>query len=150
MHEIEDKYLLGASGPTIKSLNGTRVADSLLRNVPEPATFKIALRMMKYWIKNRGLYGNKLGYLGGVQTAILTARICQLYPCASASTIVIKLFKILLLFVQLGKWGPDQPIKLVDEGSQRKGTSEWKQLDDDIWQAPGLSTCLVGHSSDAT
>jgi hypothetical protein len=140
-----------------RSLNGTRVADSLLANVPRrdsPAErrvdlcflpcrsagavglyilivactlrrdqFKIALRMLKYWTKMRGLYGNKLGYLGGVQIAILTARICQLYPCAAASTIVMKLFKVLLVFAKPpngmpAQWSAEKPIKLCDEQSR--------------------------------
>lgn len=35
----------------------------------------------------RGVYSNKLGYIAGVQLAILIAKICQFYPTAVASTI---------------------------------------------------------------
>lgn len=85
MSSIEDKYLQGAPETTVRSLNGTRVADSILRLVPQHEPFKLALRLIKMWCKNRGLYSNKLGYFGGVQLAILTARICQLYPRAAAA-----------------------------------------------------------------
>ena len=48
---IEDKFLVGASQGTIRSLNGTRVADAILQNIPNMVTFKMALRFIKYWIK---------------------------------------------------------------------------------------------------
>ena len=137
---IEDKFLVGASQGTIRSLNGTRVADAILQNIPNMVTFKIALRFIKYWIKRRGLYGNKLGYLGGVQSAILTARICQLYPCALASTIVSKLFKVLLIWAENQVWGPDNPIKLCDETSKKPpGAAEWELLDKQIWTPKRMS-----------
>ena len=40
------------------------------------------------------MYSNKVGYLGGIAWALMTARICQLYPNALSSTIVVKFFKI--------------------------------------------------------
>lgn len=42
----------------------------------------------------RNIYSNKLGFLGGVSWTIMVARICQVYPNATASTLVIKFFKI--------------------------------------------------------
>jgi poly(A) polymerase Pap1 len=140
MSTIEDKYLLGAPENTVRSLNGTRVADSILRLVPQHEPFKLALRLIKMWCKNRGLYSNKLGYLGGVQLAILTARICQLYPRAAASTIVARFFKVLRIWAELpDKWGPSVPMRLNTEGQEKKTEklgSEWESLDRSIWQPP--------------
>ena len=62
------------------SLNGSRATDEILRLVPDVLTFHAALRCIKLWAKRRGLYNNAMGYLGGVACALLTARICQLYP----------------------------------------------------------------------
>lgn len=47
-----------------------------------------------------------MGYLGGVSWAMLTARICQLYPNALPSTIVTRFFRIYY------KWKWPSPIIL--------------------------------------
>ena len=78
----------------ILSLNGSRTTDEILKLVPNTETFHVALRCMKLWAKRRGIYNNALGYVAGVALALLTARICQLYPNACGSTVVTRLFKI--------------------------------------------------------
>ena len=57
-------------------------------------SFRTALRFLKFWAQRRGIYANKVGYLAGVQLAILTCKICQFYPTALASTVVAKFFKL--------------------------------------------------------
>ena len=152
MTHIDDKYLMGASENTVRSLNGTRVADAILQLVPQHGPFKLALRLIKMWCKNRGLYSNKLGYLGGVQLAILTARICQLYPCAAANTIVAKFFKVLGIWSTVaGKWGPTDPIRLNKEGQEKKTVpgqgTEWEVLDRSIWEPPLQEQTTYGKPS---
>lgn len=44
--------------------------------------FRLALRAVKYWASQRGISSNVMGYLGGVNLAIMVAKICQLYPRA--------------------------------------------------------------------
>lgn len=60
----------------------------------------------------RAIYSNVLGFLGGVAWAMMVARVCQLYPNATASTLVSKFFRI------MGQWSWPQPVLLkpIDDG----------------------------------
>jgi poly(A) polymerase len=78
----------------ILSLNGSRTTDEILRLVPDVATFHTSLRAIKLWAKRRGLYNNAMGYVAGVACALLTARICQLYPRAAAGFVVHRFFHV--------------------------------------------------------
>ncbi|CAG2180870.1 unnamed protein product, partial [Oppiella nova] len=91
---------------SVRSLNGSRVTDDILLLVPNHESFRLALRAVKLWAKKRGIYSNALGYLGGVSWAMLVARTCQLYPRASAATLLQKFF---LVFRQ---WPWPKPVLL--------------------------------------
>lgn len=50
--------------------------------------------VVQMWAKRRGIYSNVMGFLGGVNFAILTTRTCLHYPSACASTIVRNFFRL--------------------------------------------------------
>ncbi|XP_065199596.1 poly(A) polymerase type 3 isoform X1 [Planococcus citri] len=102
----DDMILKNLDQRCVRSLNGCRVTDEILRLVPNVETFRLALRGIKLWAKQHGIYSNVLGYLGGVSWAMLVARTCQLYPNAVASTIIQKFF---LVFSQ---WNWPHPVLL--------------------------------------
>ncbi|KJH46291.1 Poly(A) polymerase central domain protein [Dictyocaulus viviparus] len=104
----DDMLLKNLDDKSVRSLNGCRVADEILRLVPYPETFALCLRAVKLWAKNHGIYSNVLGFLGGVTWAILVARTCQLYPNASPSKLLLKFF---LVFVT---WEWPLPVVLKD------------------------------------
>lgn len=91
----DDNLLKGLDERCVRSLNGSRVTDEILRLVPKIDAFRIALRCIKLWAKRRAIYSNVMGFFGGVAWAILVARVCQLYPNASAGAIVSKFFRIM-------------------------------------------------------
>ncbi|KAI7855639.1 Poly(A) polymerase central domain-containing protein [Circinella umbellata] len=90
----------------VRGLNGSRVANEVLRLVPNVPVFRTALRTVKFWAKRRAIYSNVMGFLGGVAWALLVARICQLYPNACAASIVNRFFRIMY------QWNWPQPVLL--------------------------------------
>eukprot|EP00177_Eucheuma_denticulatum_P007715 GFKZ01014036.1.p1 GENE.GFKZ01014036.1~~GFKZ01014036.1.p1 ORF type:complete len:693 (-),score=114.83 GFKZ01014036.1:99-2177(-) len=91
---LDDTVLRHVDDSTQRSINGVRVTDAILNLVPDITNFRIVLRAIKFWAKKRAIYSNSLGFLGGVAWAILTARVCQLYPNASASHLLSRFFKL--------------------------------------------------------
>ncbi|KAI0092408.1 Poly(A) polymerase central domain-containing protein [Irpex rosettiformis] len=109
----DDSLLRNLDERCVRSLNGSRVTDEILRLVPNVDVFRDALRCIKLWAKRRAIYSNVNGFLGGVAWAMLVARICQLYPNAIAGAIVSRFFIIMY------QWTWPQPVllKQIDEGS---------------------------------
>lgn len=92
MESVDDEMIFLVGEKCMKSMNGIRVADKILRVVPDPQTFRQATRLIKYWAQMRCIYGNSVGYFGGVSWSMAVARVCQLYPNMSAKQIVERFF----------------------------------------------------------
>ena len=90
----ENNILKNCDKESILSLNGSRVTDSILTLVPNIDNFKITLKAIKLWAEVRGLYSNAFGYCGGVAYAILTAKICQLFPNYKPNKLLCMFFQI--------------------------------------------------------
>lgn len=126
---LDDKILIGLDEATEKSLNGPRVTNMIFKLVGEKTfpNFLIVLRCIRKWAKVRGIYGNKLGYLGGINCNIMVAFICQLYPNSSPSTLLFRFFK------HYSTWSWPMPIMLNNIQSNPPGTllSDERQ----VWSA---------------
>ncbi|GHJ88662.1 hypothetical protein NliqN6_5064 [Naganishia liquefaciens] len=102
----DDSVLRGIDEKNARSLNGSRVTDSILSLVPNVERFRETLRAVKLWAKKRAIYSNILGFLGGVQWALLVARACQFYPTATPSVLIGK------VFILFGGWHWPRPVTL--------------------------------------
>ena len=91
---IDLRWLRGLDEQTVRSLNGARVAEWICRLVPNLATYSATLRIVKHWARRRGIYSSILGFLGGVNFAILVGYICQLYVNACPFTLMQKFFAV--------------------------------------------------------
>ncbi|KAE8076646.1 hypothetical protein FH972_015282 [Carpinus fangiana] len=76
-----------------KSLSGVRANKRIVQLVPDLENFQSMLRCVKLWAKRRGVYGNLLGFLGGVHLAILAAFVCQQHPNATLNTLIMNFFQ---------------------------------------------------------
>ena len=77
---LDDRILIGLTPQSTKAANAVRVADLLIKSVPNVAVFRQTLRLVKQWAKSRGIYSLKIGYPSGIGWAILAAKVCQCYP----------------------------------------------------------------------
>ncbi|KAF5181022.1 Poly(A) polymerase [Thalictrum thalictroides] len=115
----QDSVLQGADERTVLSLNGCRSTYQILSLVPNIQNFRTALKCIKLWARRRGVYSNVVGFLGGMDWALLVGRICQLYPNALPSMLVSRFFRVYT------QWRWPNPVMLcaIEEGSL--GLSIW-------------------------
>jgi poly(A) polymerase len=120
---------LAEDAPSLRSLNGVRATHALLRVVPDINTFRKTLRMVKTWARIRGVYGNQLGFFGGISWAILTAKICQDFPSSSAEHTLALFFRVYV------SWQWPAPVRLrgVLLPGMGGGPKQSPILDDMVW-----------------
>ena len=118
----DDAVLQGVDFGTEKSLNGPRVTNLIEQLVPSFTTFRSLLRCVRLWAKRRGLYSNKMGYLGGVNCNILSAFICQMYPNAAVSVLLQKFFSV------LKEWPWPTPLEITPQYDAGLGLERWEPV----------------------
>ena len=122
----DDSVLSGVDVGTEKSLNGPRVTEMVCKLVPNFESseevrkkFLLVVRCVRLWAKTRGLYSNKMGYIGGVNCNLLVTFICQLYPHAAASKLLERFFGI------LKNWNWPTPVMLTPPYDAGLGLEVW-------------------------
>ncbi|CAM9733034.1 unnamed protein product [Chrysoparadoxa australica] len=115
-----DSILSGVDPATEKCVNGPRVTNMIHRLVPNYESFLPVVRCIRLWAKKNGLYGNKMGYFGGVNVNILVAFVSQLYPKASPASLLCKFFKV------MSSWDWPNPIHLTKPIDAGMGLECWQ------------------------
>ena len=103
---IEDSDLIGLDEVEIRSINGARVSQRLLELVPSVDDFRMVLMAVKAWAKNCGVQSNVLGFLGGINWAILVAWICGNKQADFSEPSKL----LYLFFVTFAKWKWPDPV----------------------------------------
>ena len=111
---LDMSYLRGLDEQGVRSMNGPRVAERILKLIPNTQTFRKTLQAIKYWAKQRGVYSNVLGFLGGVNFAIMVAFVCQKYPNACPATLIQRFFNLFLQW----RW----PIPILLSSIEERGS----------------------------
>ena len=107
-YTIDDSDLLGMDEASVRSLNGARVTQLLLELVPDVNTYRVTLSAVKDWATRNGLYSNVMGFFGGINWAILVAKVAQKFPKHPPSS-------LLRIFFQFyATWSWPNPVMLVD------------------------------------
>lgn len=122
---IEDSFLTGMGDESeVRSANGVRVTQFLINYVPYPDRFRLVLCAVKEWAMLNGIYSNVLGFLGGVNWAIMVAYICKEYPYQQPSTLLKTFFKV------YATWNWPEPVILENNneivaGIPAEGMKQW-------------------------
>ena len=127
---LDDETLRDVDEGTLLSLNGPRTTDMIVNCVrgeggnpkERQRTFLKVLRCVRIWAKRRGIYSNKIGYLGGVNWAILVAFVCKIYPNRPASWVLYR------FFWWMKEWKYPLPVQLTtpyDAEIPYKGSKMW-------------------------
>eukprot|EP00768_Dysnectes_brevis_P005357 gnl/Dysnectes_brevis/3837_a4952_951.p1 GENE.gnl/Dysnectes_brevis/3837_a4952_951~~gnl/Dysnectes_brevis/3837_a4952_951.p1 ORF type:complete len:567 (-),score=117.03 gnl/Dysnectes_brevis/3837_a4952_951:95-1771(-) len=83
----KDDVLANCDHRSIASINGCRVNERILQLVPALPPFLTLLRALRLWSKRRGISGNKYGFFGGINLALLACKLCRLLRGHSLSPV---------------------------------------------------------------
>jgi poly(A) polymerase len=104
---MDDSLLARLDAASARSLNGPRVTRAIMGLVADVRSFLPVLRCVRLWAKRRGIYSNKMGYLGGVHWNILLAAVARRHPAASPARLLER------FFAEMKAWAWPQPLALT-------------------------------------
>lgn len=100
--DLGKSSIVAVDRATVDSINGPRVTQYILNHTCENKTsYAIFLKAVREWAKLRGIYGAKMGFLGGIQWSMLTLYIYTkvLYEVRRSPSKLMKTF-----FHVFSKW----------------------------------------------
>ena len=106
----EYEWLNGVDEASVLAFSGPRVTALLLSlTQPNTARYLVALRFVRLWAKRRAVYGNRDGYLGGVNLALLMCYVVLRCPASTTAPELVRLF-----FTTFAGWHfhPQRPVRV--------------------------------------
>ena len=114
-YPIDDTDLMDQDEPGVRSLNGARVSQMILEAVPDLETYRTVLIAVKQWAIAKGVYSNVLGFLGGINYAIMVAYVCIQNPLIGQSPVAL----LERFFQTFAAWKWPDPIMIGPLQSER-------------------------------
>lgn len=138
----DDTLLYPLDMGAANSVNGVRTNKMMLKLVPNLDSFRILLRFVRIWSKERAIYGNVYGYMGGVNCALLCAFACQKYPTAAPATL------LMMFFQELAEWNWARPIYI---NTPNTGPAEyWSEQQQEAMQVITPAYPMINSMRSAT
>lgn len=91
---LDNKVFVGVDTASQLSLNGPRATNVIAKLVPNYDTFRLTVRAVRMWFRRKGMYSNKLGFLGGINFNIMVTYVCQMFPNQTASKLLLVFFRL--------------------------------------------------------
>ena len=118
------EWMNGLDEASVRCFNGPRVTEVLIRDYCSPQglaahglardAFQTAVRLVRFWCRQRALYSNKAGFLGGVNVALLMAwTVNQLAAASPGARPLTACGLVRAFFGLLARWDPRQPLYLA-------------------------------------
>jgi poly(A) polymerase Pap1 len=81
---VFDTHLISTLSPSsLRPLNTYRDTAYLLNTLPRLDSYRASHRFISLYLKSRGLYSAKFGYLGGIHLSLLLNRVVKLIGLAN-------------------------------------------------------------------
>lgn len=78
---------------SLRTLNAYRDMRTIKASLPSVRAFQLAHRSIKYFAQSHGIYGSRLGYLGGIHITLMLARVAFENHTSSAGQLVQAFFR---------------------------------------------------------
>lgn len=106
---VFDAQLVSMLSPSsIRSLNTYRDTVYILNSVPDLSSYRTAHRYLSLYLKRRGLYSAKFGYLGGIHLSLMLNRVVKLIEKRKISPATI--IRTFFAYYEAFNWSHDNII----------------------------------------
>uniref|UniRef100_A0A7S4SMN9 polynucleotide adenylyltransferase n=1 Tax=Alexandrium monilatum TaxID=311494 RepID=A0A7S4SMN9_9DINO len=97
--------------PNTAGLLAREASERILSQTSKAKHFRHLLRFVRYWARQRGIFGSFIGFLGGMSWAICVARVCQSNPQLELAQLTACFFQV------LSRWDWRQPVARLGSGA---------------------------------